>query len=56
MFSEKATKNWQNLHRQFDCRMDYNELAKKSCYDKLTLAGMGVEISSELITYINTKP
>ena len=22
MFSEKATKNWQNLHRQFDCRME----------------------------------
>ena len=31
----------------------YNELAKKSCYDKITLAGMGVEILSELITYIN---
>ena len=31
----------------------YNELAKKSCYDEFTLAGMGVEISSELIIYIN---
>ena len=26
---------------------------KKSCYDEFTLAGMGVEVSSELIIYIN---
>ena len=26
---------------------------KKLCYDKITLAGMGVEVLSELIIYIN---
>ena len=26
---------------------------KKSCYDNITLIGMGVEVSLELITYIN---
>ena len=33
----------------------YNELAKKLCYDEFTLAGMGVEVLLELITYNNHK-